>query len=44
MIGDFGSEKAADAIERIIGGGEFVDEFFVVSEYHVESRVSECDA
>lgn len=44
MIGDFGAEEAADAVERIRGGGEFVDEFIVVSEDHVESRVSERDA
>jgi len=44
VIGDFGTEEAADAVERIVGGREFVDKFFVVSEDHVESRIGECDA
>ncbi len=44
VIGDFGAEETANAVERIVGSREFVDEFFVMSEDHVESRVGERDA
>lgn len=44
VIGNFVAEEASNAVDGIGGSGQFVDQFFVVSQRQMHAWVCECDA